>query len=376
MNSRKSGPTSPNACPKQLHEKALLASLFAMGFAIRLYPLLQFPRVGYDPFLHYQFSQALLEGRTDIMIITGLGEHATLYYPPLFHLLSLAFFLAIPTVDPYLIMKIIVTVLDALQVVPIFYVVKYVSKSGTAGAVAGFAAVVAPSDFLMVAWGGYANIAGFLLIAILAYFVVRERAVMVGIVSATLFLTHHLSMLFAIALFLPYLLMTWLRTRKLPKSLLAFVAAMGVAYAAFYWRTLIPLYEMYTEYAPRYATFTLPSDWPLMLGIPILVVAALGIGLKLYRIRTLPTQSDLLLYMWFLWPILLGYSFLFGAQWDVIRWVYFLQQPACVWCGITVAQFKNGKLALAIVLLALAIQWISTMQGYNSDIRFNSGYTY
>jgi hypothetical protein len=367
---------SASASARPFDEKNLLGSLFAIGFITRLYPLLQFPRVGYDPFLHYQFSQALLDGRTDIMIITGLGEHVTLYYPPLFHLFSLAFFLALPTVDPYLIMKVIVSVLDALQVIPIYYIVKYVSQSRPGAALAGFAAVVAPSDFLMISWGGYANIAGLLLIAILAYFVARERAVMVGIVSAILFLTHHLSMLFAIVLFLPYLLVTWFRARRLPKTLLAFVGAMGVAYAAFYWQTLIPLYELYTEYAPRYATFTLPSDWPLMFGIPILIVAGLGVGLTLYRSKVHPTQPYLLLFMWFLWPILLGYSFLFGAKWDVIRWVYFLQQPACVWCGLTVAQFKNTKLAVAIVFLALVIQWISTMQGYYSDIKFNSGYTY
>jgi hypothetical protein len=310
------------------------------------------------------------------MIVTALGEHVTLYYPPLFHLFSLAFFLAIPAVDPYLIMKIIVSALDAVQVVPVYYIVRYVSKSSSAGAVAGLAAVVAPGDLLMISWGGYANIAGLLLIAILSYFVLKEEAVMVGIVSAILFLTHHLSMLFAIALFLPYLLITWLRTRKLPRSLVSFVAAIGVAYVVFYWRTLIPLYDMYTQYAPRYATFTLRSDWPFMLGIPILVVAALGICLRLYRTRALPPRSDLLLYMWFLWPVLLGYSFLFGVRWDVIRWVYFLQQPACVWCGIAVAQFKKGKLAVAIVLLAFIVQWIGAIQGYYSDVKFNSGYTY
>jgi hypothetical protein len=376
MNSKKSEPAIPNAHPNRLHEKALLASLFAVGFIIRLYPLLRFPRVGYDPFLHYQFSQALLEGKTDIMIVTGLGEKVTLYYPPLFHLLSLIFFLALPTVDPYLIMKVIVCVLDALQVIPIYFIVKLVSKSIGGAAAAGFAAIVAPGDLLMVSWGGYANIAGLLLIAVLAYFIIKEKAVAVVLVSTILFLTHHLSMLFAIALFLPYLLMTWLRTRKLPKCLVAFVAAMGVAYAAFYWQTLIPLYELYTEYASRYAKFTLPPDWPLMLGVPILAMAALGIGLRLYRSKTRLAQSDLLLYMWFLWPILLGYSFVFGVHWDVIRWVYFLQQPACVWCGIAATQFKNRKLIILIFLLAFVIQLVSTIQGYYSDVKLNSGYTY
>ena len=85
--------------------------------------------MGYDPLLHYEFAQALLQGKTSIVVVSGLGEHATVYYPPLFHLFSLTFFLALPTVDPYLIMKVIVAVLDSLQLFPIYFIVKYVSKS-------------------------------------------------------------------------------------------------------------------------------------------------------------------------------------------------------------------------------------------------------
>jgi hypothetical protein len=151
---------------------------------------------------------------------------------------------------------------------------------------------------------------------------------------------------------------------------------MGIAYAAFYWQTLIPLYELYTTYAPRYATFTLPNNWPSMFGIPLLIVAALGIGSWFLKNKTRFLQSDLLLYIWFLWPLLLGYSFVFGIKWDVIRWIYYLQQPACVWCGIAVAQLKNRKLAVLIILLVFAFQWLITMQGYYSDISYNSGYTY
>lgn len=332
--------------------------------------------MGFDPLFHYRFSQALLEGSTSILVVTQFDEHITLHYPPLFHLLSLTFFLAFPTVDPYLIMKVIVAVLDALQVVPIYYIVKNVSRSLLGALMAAFVAMVTPSDFLMISWGGYANIAALTLIAILAYFIVKERAVAVGLVSAPLFLTHHLSMLFAVALFVPYLLAIWLRTRKLPKSLLAFVAAMGVAYAAFYWRTLIPLYEIYAEYAPRYAEFTLPPDWPVMFGIPLLVVAAIGIGLRLHSSNARSVGSDLFLYMWFLWPLLLGYAFLLGVQWHATRWIYFLQQPACVWCGITAAQLKNRKFIIVMILVVFVVQWIITMQAYYSAIASNAGYSY
>jgi hypothetical protein len=328
--------------------------------------------VGYDPLLHYEFAQALLQGKTSIVIVSGLGEHATVYYPPLFHLFSLTFFLALPTVDPYLIMKVIVAVLDSLQLFPIYFIVKEVSKSTAGASMAAFIAMVTPSDFNMIAWGGYANIAGLLLIAVLAYFIIKERAVAVGIVSTTLFLTHHLSMLFAVAVFLPYLLVIWLKTRKLPMCLVAFAAAMGVAYASFYWYSLFPLFELYTSYAPRYSAFILPANWPQLFGYPLLVAALCGIVLQVYRSNAKFVKSDLLLYLWFLMPLLLGYAYLFGVQWDSVRWIYFLQQPACVLCGVATAHFKNRKLVTAIILIVFVLQWIGTMQIYNAAIWANA----
>jgi hypothetical protein len=310
------------------------------------------------------------------IVVAAWGQPILFYYPPLFHLFSLAFFIALPTVDPYFIMKIIVTVFDSLQLFPIYFIVKEVSKSTAGASMAAFIAMVIPSDFNMIAWGGYANIAGLLLIAVLAYFIIKERPVAVGIVSTTLFLTHHLSMLFAIAVLFPYYLIIWWRTHKIPPCLVALVAAMGVAFAAFYWETLIPMYELYTKNASLYATFTLPADWPSQFGLPLLILASMGIGLWFYKSKLRFTKSDLFLYMWALWPLLLGYSFLLGIRWDVVRWIYFLQQPACVWCGIAVAQFKGRKYFFAVILLVFALQMITTIHGYYADISSNAVYTY
>ena len=345
--------------------------------------------MGNDPLFHYEFSMALLQGKMSIQA-TIWNQNLTIYYPPLFHLFSLAFFLAFPRVDPYLILKVIVAVFDSLQVVPIYFIVREVSRSTVGALMGAFIAVVTPSDFNMIAWGGYTNIAGLLLIAILAYFVIKERAVAVGITSTILFLTHHLSMLFALAVLLPYYLITWTRTRKVPQCLLALVAAMGVAFAVFYWQALVPQFELYTANASQYATFTLPADWPNqfsqfaqygqfeLLICPLLILAAVGIGLWAYKFRLRFAKSDLFLYSWFLWPLLLGYSFLFGIRWDVVRWIYFLQQPACVWCGIAVAQFKGkyGKFGVLVILLVFVIQWITTIQAYYTGISVNVVNTY
>jgi hypothetical protein len=357
-------------------EKVVLLFLFVLGFVSRFIPLLQFPRVGFDPFFHYQFSMALLEGKTSIVAVTQFDEHITLYYPPLFHLLSLSFFLAFPTVDPYLIMKLIVSVLDSLIMFPIYYIVKDVSKSTAGAMAAAFLAAAAPSDLHMISWGGYANIMGLLLMAVSVYLVMKGKVVGAGLAFTALFLTHHLTMLFAVAVFVPYFLIVWWKTRRLPRGFIASVMSGIVAYAVFYWYTLLQLYEIYTRYAPRYAEFTLPTNWPQMIGIPILVLAVAGVGLWIYKTRTHFAQSGLLLYVWFLMPLLLGYAYLFGVQWHTIRWIYFLQQPAYVWAGIAVSQVKNRERLLAIVLIVLILQWVSSMQSYYSDILSNAGYTY
>ena len=355
----------------------MFPSLFVLGFVTRLYPLLKYPHVGNDPFFHYEFSMALLQGKMSIPV-TIWGQHLIIYYPPLFHLFSLVFFLALPNVDPYLILKIIVAVFDSLQLLPIYFIVKEVSHSRTGALMGAFIAMVTPSDFNMIAWGGYTNVTGLLLIAVLAYFVIKERAVAVGIVSTILFLTHHLSMLFAIAVLFPYYLIVWWRTRRIPPSLLALVVALGVAFAVFYWQALIPQFQLYTTNASQYATFTLPSDWTNQFDRPLLILAAVGIGLWTYRFRLRFDKTDLFLYSWVLWPLLLGYSFLFGIRWDVVRWIYFLQQPACVWCGIAVAQFKGKyrKYAVVVILLVFIQQWMATIHDYYSLISLNAVNTY
>ena len=354
----------------------VLSTLFAASFLSRLLPLLQYARVGFDPFFHYQFSMALLEGKTSIAIVTKLNEHITLYYPPLFHLLSLFFFILLPSVDPYLIMKVIVTLVDSLQIFPIYYIVKDFSKSTAGAALAGFAAVVTPSDFHMISWGGYANIAGLLLMAILVYLVVKDRPFSAAIASSMLFLTHHLSMLVAVAVFAPYFGALWLRTRRLPRCLISFVASLGVAYAAFYWYTLLPLYEIYTRYAPRYAEFALPNNWPQMFGLPLLLTAVAGIAFWAYKTKARVNEYDWLLLIWLLMPLLLGYAYLLGVRWDTIRWLYFLQQPACVWSGLAVGKIKNRRPFLIVIVVVFLLQWFVTMQGYYSSILANSGYNY
>jgi hypothetical protein len=59
-----------------------------------------------------------------------------------------------------------------------------------------------PSDFLMISWG-YANIAGLLLMATSVHLVAMDRPLATGVALTMLFVTRHLSMLFAAAVLAP-----------------------------------------------------------------------------------------------------------------------------------------------------------------------------
>jgi hypothetical protein len=353
-------------------ERLPLLALYTLAFLSRLVPLLPFGHVGFDPVLHHEFSLALLNGQTSIVVLTQLGEQVTLYYPPLFHMILLSFYLLFPAIDPYLVMKIIVTALGGLQVFPIYYIVKEMTRSITGAMIAAFLAAMALSDFHMMSWGGYANIVAFSFLATLVYVVIKEKAVSTGVVATLLFLTHHLTMLVAIAVLAPYLILRWWETGKLPRCLISLAASMAVAFGAFYWYALFPLFETYTSFAYRYAEYTLRAGWPEMFGVPLLVLTAAGIVLWAYRTKASPTQSEQLLLMWLMWPILLSYAYIFGVQWHSIRWIYFLQLPACVWSGIAASRLGERRLLLAVVLIALAVQWVISMQLYCQAVAFNA----
>lgn len=215
-------------------EFLVLILLIAIGVLVRAPPLLQYPHVGGDPFVHYRYAIALLEGKLSIPIEAGgTGTTVELYYPPLFHLVSLSFFLAFPKVDPYAIMKILASSIDALQIVPIYLIVKRISGSGVGGLIAAYCLLVIPNGYQMLTWGGYANIAGLLFFAILVYSLITDRWILAAASTAALGLTHHLSTLFAAAVLLPYFVVLLWR-KRISKSVGGVLLGGGLSFVAFY----------------------------------------------------------------------------------------------------------------------------------------------
>jgi hypothetical protein len=353
-------------------EPIALGLLFVAGFLLRALPLLQFPHVSGDPFLHYKYSMALLEGKLSVPVEAGSsGATVDLYYPPLFHLFSLISFLAFPNVDPYAIMKILASGIDALQVIPIYLIVKHVSRSGATGIIASYALLVTRSDYQMLSWGGYANIMGLLMFEILVYALLADKLILSAVSSATLGLTHQLSTLFAVAVLVPYLVVLLWR-KRVHRSALGAVLGGGVAFATFYqfaWRSM---YYYYSNFTPVYDQSLYVTPYIIELVGPLLLAsAAIGIALVYSKAGHELLSGDGIPAIWTVVPFILAYAYLLGLQWHGVRWIHFIPQPLAVWTGAGLAFFRDRKWVLVSLAAMFTVQLILTLQGYWNDILLN-----
>jgi len=337
---------------------AILSLLVVVSFLLRVLPLLQNPRPPGDALLHYKYSIALLDGRLSVPVeARNTGNIVELYYPPLFHLISLAFFLVFPRVDPYAIMRILATASAALQMIPIYLIVKRASGSSAGGLLASYALLTARSDCQMLSWGGYANIAGLLLAASLVYFVMTERLVLSAIFSAAIGLTHHLSTVLIVAVLVPYFALLLWRKKQISKSLVGVIIGGAVAYFAFYRFAWQSIYYYYSNFSPAYDQSLYMTPYILkQVGPLLLLSAALGLAFLYARARREFFQGKGLLLIWVIAPFLLAYAYLLGVQWHGVRWIAFIPQPLAVWTGITLAFLGEKKIVFIMLALLFTIQ--------------------
>jgi hypothetical protein len=346
--------------------------LVLAGFFLRVFPLLQFPHVGGDPFLHYRYSMALLDGKLSVQVEAGSsGSTVDLYYPPLFHLLSLGFFLALPNVDPYALMKILASGIDALQIVPIYLIVKRVSGSSAGGLMAVYSLLATRSDYQMLTWGGYANIAGLLLFASLVYALIAEKLILSTILAAALGLTHHLTTFFAVAVLVPYLaLLPW--RKRIPKSVIGLIFGGCFAFLTFYQFAWQSIYYYYSNFTPVYDQGLYMTPYVLELVGPVLLASgAFGFALVFRKEGRKLFMDKGLLVIWSVVPFVLAYAYLLGVQWHGLRWIHFQPQPLSIWTGTGLALLRGRRIVLVAFVAIFTIQLIFSLQGYWSDILLN-----
>jgi hypothetical protein len=369
---RPSGTSSFRALADAHWDILVLGLLFLAGFLLRAFPLLQFPHVGGDPFLHYKYSLALLDGKLSVPVEAGSsGSTVDLYYPPLFHLLSLSFFLAFPNVDPYVIMKILASAIDALQIVPIYLITKHVSGSSAGALMAAYSLLATRSDYQMLTWGGYANIAGLFLFASLVYALITDKLILSAILAAALGLTHHLSTFFAVAVLVPYLaLLLW--RKRIPKSVIGLIFGGCVAFLTFYQFAWQSIYYYYSNFTPIYDQGLYMTPYVLELVGPLLLASgASGFALVLRKEGRKLFRGKVILVIWALVPFALAYAYLLGVQWHGLRWIHFQPQPLSIWTGTGLGLLRGRKFILVGFVAILTVQLIFTLQGYWSDILLN-----
>jgi hypothetical protein len=344
--------------------------LVAVGFLLRVIPLLQYPRVGGDPFLHYAYSMALLNGKLSLPVEAGnTGTTIELYYPPLFHLITLAFFLAFPHVDPYVIMKILASAMDALILVPVYLIVKHVSGSSTGGLLASYALMTTRNDYQMLSWGGYANIAGLLLGTSLVYAIIINRLDLSAIFTAALGLTHHLSTIFLVAFLTPYFAILLLMKRRFTNSMVGVIIGGIVSYVTFYafaWRSIL---YYYSNFSPAYDQALYMTAYILELVGPLLLISAAVSLLFLYaRGRLQFVRTNMILLIWLAVPFILSYAYLLGVQWHGVRWIAFIPEPLAIMTGVCLGGLEKKRLISVTFILLCTLQLLFTIQGYQLDI--------
>ena len=134
-------------------DTVIICVLLIAGFLLKILPIMKYPRIGGDPFVHFRYAMALLDGKLSAPVEVNGPATVELYYPPLFHLISLGFFLAFPIIDPYSIMKSLAVTFGILQIVPIYLIVRRITHWSPAALLASYSLLSVRSDYQMLSWG-------------------------------------------------------------------------------------------------------------------------------------------------------------------------------------------------------------------------------
>ena len=239
---------------------------------------------------------------------------------------------------------------SAIIVFPAYCVAKRIWKNPNAGYLAAFFASISALSFEMISWGGYTNVVSLSLIIIIFYVFIRNndnptnKHLLIGaILSGALILTHT----FSLSVFLPILAVYLLfliigKLRKLEKMeiqnmLKFFVITIGAGVALVSpW--VLRVINFYIDASSEGAltggldnkSIILANRTvePVILGLIVVVIPALFM-LKYSRNKWVD-KSSLLLFAWFLVPIVMTQGYLFGIYTDYSRFMYFIDFPGII----------------------------------------------
>lgn len=282
----------------------------------------------------YIASSMGLKSHVYEMWLQTMWEQGALQYPPLF------FLMLIPLkalIGPIYALKLLGTVLFALQPIPTYFLAEKITGSRVGGVVAAYTAALMPMHAEMLGWGGYPNLLGFILLASNIYFTVsamgapRAGSVLLMILTSVMVpMAHHLASIVHMGVLIFWIM---LLTALGETSGIRFPACSLAAGL-----TTSVLYRLFPAYPPQFVVFNEAAyyslrvnpaealSWAMKLPVLVLLIAALAALIILKRNSLLRREIQALLLAWTLFPVVATQGYLLGVAIDYNRIFFFLTQ--------------------------------------------------
>jgi hypothetical protein len=281
-----------------------------------------------------------------------MGGGPSLTHPG-FHIFT-AFVLLITGLPDYMAQYAVAVLFSSLIVLCAFLLTRAIWKLPFASLAAAFLAALSRYDIEMMAWGGYPNVVTLAIMPLIFYMFFREDApsraslIISALLTGTLFITHSLSALTFSSIAIPFLILSFLFSKKSPtnrKTCLIFAMSimLGVLVAFPFILHVFPVYMenvekgMFTSAINEYQKAILFNRLiPLQLLFAALIPAfSFILFSKKYRGRFFD-GAGLLFGLWIIMPALLTQSFRVGLYTDYLRLLHFLIFPLVVFFALLI----------------------------------------
>lgn len=361
---------------------ALLIFIFAILYRVLLITADPYPP-GPDLGLHASIiNSILINGGKFTYNFYHMGGGDVLTHPG-FHFFT-ATMLIFTGAPEWLMQSSIAVLFSSLTVLCAFLLTKEVWPLPAAPLIAAFLTAISKHDLDMLLWGGYPNVIALTLIPSV-FFIFLKKDVSKGafltvasILIGTLIFTHSLSALIFMAILIPFILISWMLSKKSDIKIekeepsinsLLLATVLGLIFAFPFLIEALPVYlgnirqGMFMGNIEGYKqaiilTRLIPLGTALLSLIPATLILLFS---KKYRGAFLD-RAGLLFSLWMVIPALSTQSYVAGLYTDFWRLLYFLVFPVIVFLALL---FDHG-----FGFLASKIEKISKANRVNLNAKF------
>lgn len=303
------------------------------------------------------------------MWLQTMWDQGVLQYPPLL------FLMLIPLkalIGPLNALKLLGTVLFALQPIPTYFIAKKITASRIGGIVAAYTSALMPMHAEMLGWGGYPNLLGFLLLASNIYFTVSamntpqaKNVSLMMLTSVMVPLAHHLTSIVHMGVMISWtMLLIIMRETSGIKFPIYSLAADLITSAVYRLLLAYPSQFVVFNEAAYYSLRVNLVDaflWAVKFPALVLLIAVLIFILVLKSRSLLGRETQALFLAWTLFPAIATQGHLLGVAVDYNRIFFFFTQsiPLMVAAPFALKERSLQKLAkrdpASFLALALSV---------------------